>query len=92
MANITYIFTENRRSNYKEGKIQAKEFFYYGLTSFDPKHHNIEIIEFDNAKKSFLNLPLQVFDEFLRRFISLPFYSARLFTLKILKFYPRQIT
>lgn len=83
MANITYIFTENRRSNYKEGKIQAKE-FYYGLTSFDPKHHNIEIIEFDNAKK-FLNLPLQVFDEFLRRFISLPFYSAKLFTLKNIK-------
>ena len=83
MKNITYIFTENRKSNYYNETIQARE-FYYGLTSFNKSEYNIEIIEFDYTKK-LINFPLRILDEFIRRFLSLPFYSAQLFSFKNIK-------
>jgi len=83
VKNITYIFTKNRKNNYFNNTIQAHE-FYYGLTAFDKKEFNIEIIEFDYSKK-IINLPLRLIDLFLRRFVSLPFYSARIFTINNIK-------
>lgn len=83
MKNITYIFTENRKNNYLSESIQAQE-FYYSLTSFDPHEYSIEIIEFEVSNK-ILNLPLKILDEFFRRFVSLPFYSAKLFSFKNIK-------
>lgn len=83
MKNITYIFTENRKSNYYNETIQARE-FYYGLTSFNKSEYNIEIIEFDYSKK-IINFPFRILDEFMRRCLSLPFYSAQLFSFKNIK-------
>ena len=76
MSNITYIFTNNRKNNFLNDNIQAKE-FYYGLPFIDSKLNNIKVIEFTNEislTTKFINL----FDEFLRRFVSLPFYTSKL--------------
>ncbi len=43
MKNITFIYAGNRRDNYINKNIEAKD-FYYGLFSFQNKN-NINIIE-----------------------------------------------
>jgi glycosyltransferase involved in cell wall biosynthesis len=74
MANITYLFTQNRKSNYDKENIQAKE-FYYGLPFIDKEKNNIEIIEFKNSETDNSKF-LDFLDRFLRKYISLPFYMA----------------
>ena len=83
MENITYIFSQNRKKNYYEKKGYAKE-FYYGLHNFDNDKNNIEIIEFSEAKSIQQKL-LLVFDKFMNKFLSLPFYTSRLTNLENLK-------
>ena len=83
MENITYIFSQNRKKNYYNKKSYAKE-FYYGLHSFDNDKNNIEIIEFSEAK-SFQQRLLLIFDKFMNKFLSLPFYTSRLTNLENLK-------
>lgn len=80
MANITYIFTKNRKSNYLNNTMQAKE-FYYGLPFINSQSNNIEIIEF-NEEVTFFTKFINIFDEILRRFISLPFYTSKLISKK----------
>jgi len=83
MENITYIFSQNRKKNYYNKKSYAKE-FYYGLHSFDNGKNNIEIIEFSKTK-SFKQSLLLVFDKFMNKFISLPFYTSKLTNLENFK-------
>jgi len=83
MENITYIFSQNRKKNYYNKKSYAKE-FYYGLHNFDNDKNNIEIIEFSEAKSIQQKL-LKVFDKFMNKFLSLPFYTSRLTNLENLK-------
>ena len=76
MPNITYLFTQNRKDNYENNSIQAKE-FYYGLPFIDKDKNKIEIIEFENSengKSKFLDF----LDRFLRKYLSLPFYMANI--------------
>jgi len=80
VSKITYIFTNNRKNNFLNDTIQAKE-FYYGLPSIDSKLNNIKVIEFSN--KTNLNTKfINLFDEFLRRFVSLPFYTSKLLNIE----------
>ena len=83
MENITYIFSQNRKKNYYDKKSYAKE-FYYGLHNFDNGKNNVEIIEFSEAKSIQQKL-LLVFDKFMNKFLSLPFYTSRLTNLENLK-------
>lgn len=83
MKNITYIFSKNRKKNYYEKESYAKE-FYYGLHNFDNKNNNIEVIEF-SENKSLIYPILKIFDKFMNKFLSLPFYSSKLTNLKNLK-------
>lgn len=76
MANVTYVFTQNRKTNYETNSIQARE-FYYGLPFIDKKKHKINIIEFQTPSKSYSKI-INLFDEILRRFLSLPFYTSKL--------------
>ena len=83
MKNITYIFSQNRKKNFNDKNSHAKE-FYYGLHNFDTNQNNLEIIEFKD-NKSFLHLPLVLFDKIMNKFLSLPFYSSRLTSSRNLK-------
>ena len=58
MKNITYVYTGNRKDNFIRNNIFAKE-FYYGLTNFNKKHFNIEIIEFE--RRSGLHIKFLIF-------------------------------
>ncbi len=83
MTNVTYIFTEKRKLNFENNSIEAKE-FYYGLPLFDQDKYNVNVIEFENEKKLY-SFILILLDEFLRRFVSLPFYSSKLFNIENIK-------
>ena len=77
MKNITYIFSQNRKTSYTNNNSYAKD-FYYGLHNFDNKKDNeVEIIEY-SEKKSLLHPLLLVFDKVMNKFLSLPFYSSKL--------------
>lgn len=76
MANITYLFTQNRKINYETNNIMAKE-FYYGLPFIDKKRNNIEVIEFENSEVKSSPI-LNFFDKVLRKYLSLPFYMAEI--------------
>ena len=83
MNNITYIFKEGRKENFTKNLIEAKE-FYYGLPNIDKKKFNISVIEFSKNRNP-ISLILSLFDEFMRRIISLPFYSSELMNIKNFK-------
>lgn len=83
MKKITYIYSKNRKYNYVNNSIQAKE-FYYGLTRFDDNEFEIDIIEFEINKSIFSRL-LHYFDRVMNKFISLPFYTSKLVSFKNLK-------
>jgi glycosyltransferase involved in cell wall biosynthesis len=84
MKNITYIFSQNRKKNYANNNNYAKD-FYYGLHNFDnKKDKEIEVIEYSD-NKTFLYPLLLVFDKFINKFLSLPFYSSKLTNLENLK-------
>lgn len=83
MKNITYIFSQNRKKNYYDKQNYAKD-FYYGVHNFENDNNNIEIIEF-SENKSILYPFLKFFDNFMNKFLSLPFYTSKLTNLKNLK-------
>jgi glycosyltransferase involved in cell wall biosynthesis len=83
VSNITYIFTNNRKINFFNNNIQAKE-FYYGLPAFDRKLNKIKVIEFSN-KINLITKFVNLIDEFLRRFVSLPFYTSKLLNIENIK-------
>lgn len=83
MKNITYIFSGNRKENYLENKIQAKD-FYYGLTELDQEKFKIDVIEFED-KKNFLNYIFKFIDKIFSKFLSLPFYSSKICTIRNLR-------
>jgi len=79
MNNITYVFSQNRRQNYINNKIEARE-FYYGV-DFLGKDNHIEIIEFEKSNNPFLEL----IDRVISKLLSLPFYSSKLTNIKNFK-------
>lgn len=79
MKNITYIFSQNRKTNLLSKKLEARE-FYYGADYFE-KENNLKIIEFNDGN----NRILKIFDRLISRYASLPFYSAKLTNLKNFK-------
>tara|TARA_B100000131_G_C18125449_1_gene614508 strand:+ start:1337 stop:2452 length:1116 start_codon:yes stop_codon:yes gene_type:complete len=83
MKSITYIFSKHRKENYFNNNVEAKE-FYYGLTEFDSKENNLNIIEFEDSKNVFNSLLLLI-DKVLRKFFSLPFYTSKICNIKNLK-------
>jgi len=80
MQEITYVFKKGRKNKYQSGSIEAKE-LYYGLPLFSD-NYKINVIEFEeepkNINKKFMNL----FDRFMSKFISLPFYTEKILTRK----------
>jgi len=79
MKNITYIFSQNRKTNLLTKKLEARE-FYYGADYFE-KENNLKIIEFNDGS----NRILKIFDRLISRYASLPFYTSKLTNLKNFK-------
>tara|TARA_B100000131_G_scaffold313937_1_gene350007 strand:+ start:1902 stop:3011 length:1110 start_codon:yes stop_codon:yes gene_type:complete len=83
MKSVTYIFIRNRKKNYENNNIEARE-FYYGLTSIDKNKYKVNVIELHNSNTLFSKV-LSIMDKFLNRFLSLPFNMGKLLTFKNLK-------
>lgn len=79
MKKITYVFTNNRKKNFLENNIDARE-FYYGLDKFS-NGNEVTVLEFDDKSRRIL----QFIDKFISKFLSLPFYSSKMTSLKNLK-------
>ena len=80
MKNITFIYAGNRKDNYINKNIEAKD-FYYGLFSFQNKNNNINIIEFEEHP-GLMNKILKIIDKILQKIFNLPFYLSKLTTIK----------
>ena len=81
MTNVTYIFSQGRK-NLQNDQIQAREFFY-GV-DYVKIGYNTNIIEFNDVNSltfKFFNL----FDRFMNKVLSLPFYTASITSYKNLK-------
>lgn len=83
MKNITYIFSRGRKNLYLNNEFQARDFFY-GLTEFDSKKFNLNVIEFED--RPFKNIFIFKFlDKIMTKFFSLPFYTSKISSIKNLK-------
>ena len=83
MKSITYVFIRDRKINYENKNIEAKE-FYYGLTSINKNNYKVNVIELHNSNTGFSKV-LSFVDKLLNRFLSLPFNMGKLLTIKNLK-------
>ena len=81
MSKVTYVFAKNRKKFLIENNYEAKEFFY-GATEFKNNNYDIEVIEFDENNKNYF---FKFTDRILSRFLSLPFYSEKICTIKNLR-------
>ena len=83
MVKVTYIFSGGRKEKFNSSDIQAKE-HYYGLPYISEKNINLEIIEFNETVSNF-SFIFRLFDKIMNKFISLPFYTARVTTFSNIK-------
>ena len=83
MKNITYVFSQGRKNLFLNNEFQAREFFY-GLTEFDIQDFNLNVLEFDD--RPFKNVFIFKFlDKVMTKFLSLPFYTSKISSLKNLR-------
>jgi glycosyltransferase involved in cell wall biosynthesis len=85
MANVTYVFTQNRKEKYEKNLIEARE-FYYGLPFIDPNQNDIKVIEFNNSPSTFFWF-IEFFENIVRRIFSLPIYTSKLLSKKNIKIF-----
>lgn len=83
MTNVTYIFSQGRKKTLQNDQIQAREFFY-GVDYVKKSGYNTNIIEF-NEVNSFTFKFFNLFDKFMNKVLSLPFYTASITSYKNLK-------
>ena len=83
MDRITYVFTRDRSKKLFSKKYESLDFFYGCQYFLDKKDFKLNIIEFnENDQNKSL---LYYFDRFFQKFLSLPFYTAKINSIKNLK-------
>lgn len=83
MSNICYIFKGNRKDNFKNNTVEAKD-FYYGVHYFKSLGNSVEIIELDTSFPSKFS-PLKLLDKVINKITNLPFFMSKLLSMKNIK-------
>lgn len=83
MSTICYIFKGNRKDNFNNKTVEAKD-FYYGVHYFKSLGNSIEIIELDNSFPSKFS-PFKLLDKVFNKLTNLPFFMSKLVNMKNIK-------
>jgi len=83
MINITYVYAGNRKVKFENKNFDSRDFFY-GLTFFDNKNFNLNIIE-PIENNSMAGKALSFIDMFFKKVLNLPVYTREFLNINNIK-------